>query len=90
MVFSMPIVPEPFRKRCSDITAGDFREAMESFGLGGDKASADRLYKIYDWRQNGSIPFQVTDGGTVCTSVADVWPSAMGEHLPSCCLTVYH
>eukprot|EP00904_Undaria_pinnatifida_P010728 jgi/Undpi1/6786/HiC_scaffold_21.g09263.m1 len=46
------------RKKGSDITAADFREAVESFGLGGDKANADRLFKAYDWRQNGSVQFQ--------------------------------
>ena len=62
-IISPPLMPPAtIRKKGSDITAGEFREAMESFGLGGDKASADRLYKIYDWRQTGTIDFQVTVG----------------------------
>lgn len=53
------------RKKGSDITAADFREAVESFGLGGDKANADRLFKAYDWRQNGSVQFQVKENAKI-------------------------
>eukprot|EP00903_Cladosiphon_okamuranus_P005765 g5716.t1 len=42
------------RKKGSRITAADFREALSSFGLPDDKASADRLFQRYDWRQRGS------------------------------------
>lgn len=34
--------------------------ALESFGLGGDKATADRLFHLYDWRQKRNVNFQVT------------------------------
>lgn len=46
------------RKKGSGITAGDFREALSSFGLPDDKSSADRLFKRYDWRQRGNVSFQ--------------------------------
>lgn len=37
----------------------DFREALVSFGLGGDNATADRLFNLYDWRQSKRVNFQV-------------------------------
>ncbi|CAB1105480.1 unnamed protein product [Ectocarpus sp. CCAP 1310/34] len=46
------------RKKGSTITAADFREALSSFGLSDDKPGIDRLFKLYDWRNNGSVSFQ--------------------------------
>ncbi|CAM9290972.1 unnamed protein product [Ectocarpus fasciculatus] len=46
------------RKKGSAITAGDFRDALSSFGLSDDKPAIDRLFKLYDWRNNGSVSFQ--------------------------------
>ncbi|CAM9166124.1 unnamed protein product [Scytosiphon promiscuus] len=46
------------RRKGSGIMAGDFREALVSFGLCDDKPAADRLFKLYDWRNEGSISFQ--------------------------------
>lgn len=37
----------------------DFREALVSFGLGGDNATADCLFNLYDWRQSKRVNFQV-------------------------------
>lgn len=47
------------RKKGSTITAADFRDALSSFGLSDDKPAIDRLFKLYDWRNNGSVSFQV-------------------------------
>ncbi|CBJ27696.1 conserved unknown protein [Ectocarpus siliculosus] len=46
------------RKKGSTITAADFRDALSSFGLFDDKPGIDRLFKLYDWRNNGSVSFQ--------------------------------
>ncbi|CAM9144546.1 unnamed protein product [Ectocarpus sp. 4 AP-2014] len=46
------------RKKGSTIAAADFRDALSSFGLSGDKPGIDRLFKLYDWRNNGSVSFQ--------------------------------
>ncbi|CAM9637203.1 unnamed protein product [Ectocarpus sp. 6 AP-2014] len=46
------------RKKGSTITAADFRDALSSFGLSDDKPGIDRLFKLYDWRNNGSVSFQ--------------------------------
>eukprot|EP00752_Nemacystus_decipiens_P018608 g16683.t1 len=50
------------RKKGSGITAGDFREALSSFGLPDDKPSADRLFNLYDWRQSGSELMETITG----------------------------
>lgn len=47
------------RKKGSEITLQDFIEALESFGLGGDKQATSKLFNIYDWRQAQQINFQV-------------------------------
>lgn len=48
------------RKRDSEITLQDFREALSSFGLTDDKAAVDKLFSLYDWRQARQVAFQVS------------------------------
>lgn len=48
------------RKKGSAITEHDFQQALESFGLAGDKGTALKLFNLYDWRQAQQISFQVS------------------------------
>lgn len=65
------------RRKGSELAVEDFREALVSFGLGGDNATADRLFNLYDWRQSKTVNFQVFNHTSIFLVL--IWYCSVGS-----------